>query len=230
MKNLKATVSSVLLMASAIVAHATANSVVLTQNSDSFNVGGEFNANTTQSFIHNYSPSAVVGTGFETFCIETMVDFNPGQTYTYNLSSVDSRGVNLSRGAAYLYSQFAKGILANYDYTDPTIRNLDAGALQSAIWWFQGNQTYSGYPSPTDNVYYEEALNALGGLGGAEIANGGYYGVDVLQMWGDGHIAAQNQLVLVPDRTTTIGLFVMALGALALVRPPVLARVQFKAA
>jgi hypothetical protein len=158
-----------------------------------------------------------VGTGFETFCIESMIDFNPGQTYTYDLSSVDSRGVALTQGASYLYYEFSKGLLGNYNYTDPTIRNQDAGALQAAIWWFQGNQTYGDYPSPTDNVYFQEATNALGGLANAYLPENGKYGVDVLQMW-DGNTPAQNQMVLVPDAGATTGLFAMSFGAMSVMR------------
>jgi VPDSG-CTERM motif len=217
MKNLKATFSSALLVISTVAAHATANSVVLTQNAYSYDVSGEFNATTTQSFLQNYSPSAIVGTGFETFCIETMVDFNPGQTYTYDVSTVDSRGVGLSLGTAYLYDQFAKGTLGNYDYTDTATRNADAGALQAAIWWFQGQQTFPGYPNPTNNVYYQEALTALGGANNADSPSGGRYGVEVFQMW-DGSTPAQNQLVVVPDTGATTSLFAMGLGGLAVLR------------
>jgi len=217
MKNLKMTVGSALLVISTAAAHATANTIVLDQNAYSFHVGGEFNANTTQNFLQNYSPSAIVGTGFETFCIETTVDFYPGSTYTYDLSTVDSRGVGLSLGTAYLYDQFAKGTLGNYDYTDTATRNADAGALQAAIWWFQGEQTYPGYPSPTDNVYYQEALTALGGAANADSPSDGRYGVAVLQMW-DGSTPAQNQLIEVPDGSSTTSLFAMGLGGLAILR------------
>ena len=82
MKNLKTIVSAALLVLSAIVAQATDKTVVLTQDAYSFSVAGEFNANLSQNFLGNYASSAIVGTGFETFCIETMVDFNAGQTYT----------------------------------------------------------------------------------------------------------------------------------------------------
>lgn len=201
---------------SALSAHATINTVVLTQDSYSFGVGGEFNANTTGRFLDNYNPMATVGTGFETFCIETTVDFYPNQTYTYDLTQVDSRGVALTMGAAYLYKQFAMGTLANFDYTDQAIRNADAGALQAAIWWLQGNQTYSGYPDPTTDIFYEDAISALGAAN-AVLPENGQYGVDVLQMW-DGNVAAQNQLVVVPDNSATIGLLATGLGALAMMR------------
>jgi hypothetical protein len=142
------------------------------------------------------------------------VDFNAGQTYTYSLGSLDSRGVALTEGTAYLYSQFSKGTLGNYDYTDTATRNTDASELQAAIWWFQGEQTYPGYPSPTNNVFYKEAITALGSAN-ADLAENGKFGVEVLQMW-DGKNAAQNQLVLVPDQGATAGLFAMGLTAMGL--------------
>jgi hypothetical protein len=218
MKNLKLILGGALVAISPLAAQATANSVVLTQNAYSFSVAGEFNANTSQNFLGDYAPSAIVGTGFETFCIETMVDFNPGQTYTYTLSSVDSRGVALTEGAAYLYEQFGTGTLANYDYTDTAIRNTDASYLQAAIWWFQGEQTFGGYPSPTiNNVFYEQAINALGGVANADSPNDGRFDVDVLQMW-NGTTPAQNQLILVPDHGAAAGLLAMGLAALAVAR------------
>jgi len=206
------------LLAVGIVApKVTANSVVLTQNAYSYYVGGEFAADTSQSFLANYKPEAIVGNGFETFCIETTVEFYPGATYTYTLGSVDSQGRNLTKGAAYLYYEFGKGILKNYNYTDTTMRNADASALQAALWWFQGKQTYGNYPSLSGNVFYEEAISALGGVENADLANNGRYGVDVLQMW-DGTTAAQNQLVLVPDTGATAGLFAIGLTVLGVAR------------
>jgi hypothetical protein len=217
MRNLKTIVAGTLLVIGTMAAQATLNTVVLTQNAYSFSVAGEFNANTSQNFLGNYAPAAIVGTGFETFCIETMIDFNPGQTYTYNLSDVDSRGFALTEGAAYLYAQFGKGTLANYDYVDTAARNTDASELQAAIWWFQGQQTYPGYPSPTiNNVFYQQAVNTLG-LANVDSPNNGLFPVDVLQMWDNGS-PAQNQLIMVPDNTAATGLFAMSLTALAAMR------------
>jgi hypothetical protein len=216
MKNLTSIASAALLVISTMAVQATVNTVVLTQNAYSFSVAGEFNANLSHSFLGNYADSAIVGTGFETFCIETMVDFNPGQTYTYSLGSADSRGFALTQGAAYLYAQFSKGTLTGYDYTDTATRNTDASELQAAIWWFQGEQTFPGYPSPTNNVFYKEAITALGS-GNADLAENGKFGVEVLQMW-DGKNPAQNQLVLVPDNGATAGLFALGLTVLGLVQ------------
>ncbi len=184
-----------------------ANTVVLNQGVYSYDVGGEFTAYTTQNFAANYASVATLNGGFETFCIESTVDFYPGSTYTYDLSSTDSQGRQLTEGAAFLYYEFATGQLAGYDYNtantyvDRSARKTDAGMLQAAIWWLQGKQYYNdgSYQIPTmnNNIYYNLALSALGSA--ATNANDGTYGVDVLQMW-NGSAAAQNQLVLLPSQ------------------------------
>jgi hypothetical protein len=207
---------------------AMANSVTLNQDAYSYDVGGEFSAViSAQNFVNNYASVAVINGGFETFCIETTVDFTPGQTYSYQLSSIDSLGRNLTEGAAYLYSQFAEGALAGYDYnsgndsTDAAIRKTDAGELQAAIWWLQGEQTYGdgNYTIPTilNNVYYAAAIGMFGS--GATNASNGAFGVEVLQM-SNSSGPAQNQLVLVsaPDGGLTAGLLGMSLAGLCLIQ------------
>lgn len=201
-----------------------ANAVVLTQPPYSYDVGGEFNAVTSpDNFLPNYSPQAIVGNGFQTFCVETRVDFYPTATYSYTLSDVAvgdpvTGPVDLSKGAAFLYYQFAKGILPGYDYTDPDTRKADAGELQSALWWFQGGQTYGGYPDPITDPFYIYAVDTLG-LQNADAPNNGAYGVDVLQMWSGDLQPAQNQLVLVPDNTSTLLLLGAGLGVVMWTAP-----------
>jgi hypothetical protein len=195
------------------VAMAKAGTVTLdlTPNYDWWG-GGEFTAYTSDSFVGNYAPSATYDGGFETFCLETGVEFYPGSSYTYSLGNVTqpvpASGVGsdlyLTAGAAYLYSQFAQGILSGFDYDTPGdfAAGTDAGRvtddhlLQAAIWALQGGQTYGNYPSLSDteldNPFYSAAL-----------AHGGtaqYTGttVQVLQMW-DGSDAVQNQLVYTPS-------------------------------
>lgn len=204
-----------------LVTAVNADTVVLDQGAYSYDVGGEFTAYTSpESYLGNYASSTVVNGGFQTFCIETTVDFSPGSSYTYNLSSVDSQGRQLSEGAAFLYYEFATGQLAGYDYNVPSTsadqaaRKTDAGLLQAAIWWLQGQQKYTvdgqyQVPTTSNNPYYNLAVTTLG----ADVtsANNGLFGVDILQMW-DGSTAAQNQLVVVsvPDGGTTAGLLGLA--------------------
>jgi hypothetical protein len=207
------------LMAFASFAQA-ANTVTLTQNPYSYSVGGEFSAQTTGNYVGFYNSAATYNGEFETFCVETAVDFNPGTTYNYTLSSTDSQGRALSEGAAYLYTEFALGKLAGYDYTDASTRQTDAGELQAAIWAFQGGQSYGGFPSLSTDPFYQLATNTLGGLASADSANNGLYDVDILQMWNSDGVAAQNQLVFldppasVPDAASTGGLLAAAAAGL----------------
>ena len=161
--------------------------------------GGEFTAYTLpQTFLANYASGAKASGGFETFCLETGVEFSPGATYYYTLGNVtqpvsnggQGSGLNLSAGAAYLYYQFGKGLLtADYHYSTATpgdilTRQTDDNLLQAAIWYFQGGQSYGGYPTPiTANPFYNDALAAFGNS--LTEADAAYTGtaVEVLQLW-----------------------------------------------
>jgi hypothetical protein len=190
--------------------------------------GGEFTAYTLpDTFLGNYAPVAQAYGGFETFCMETGVEFSPGTLYYYTLGDVtqptpgnaqQGSGLALSQGAAYLYYQFGKGLLGDFDYAPGSGRQADDNLLQAAIWAFQGGQSYGGYPTPiTSNKFYIDALNALG----TNVVNA-YTGssVAVLQVWEnpDDTGAAQNQLVLVPDGGLTVSLLGGALIGLRLLR------------
>jgi len=198
--------------------------------------GGEFTAYTSQNFLSYYAPVALLPasspystgpylagastTGFETLCIETGVEFTPGNwgnltpyTYTLGYSSQpppppngSGNGLPLATGAAYLYYLFGTGNLPGFNYAysssgEAGSRMYDDNLLQAAIWAFQGQQSYSGYTvpssnpsSPNYNPYYAYAISVLGGLSNA---NSAYTGpdVEILQLW-SGTISCQNQLVL----------------------------------
>ena len=138
-------------------------------------------------------------------------------------------------GAAYLYQQFALGTLAHYDYS-PANRLTDAGLLQAALWYFEGGQSYSGFPSGiTGNQYYTDALNYVEGLGygATELTNSvtseGEFGVEIMNLTAtSGGGAAQNQLVYlgggsgltddnppVPDGGATLALLGVSLAGVA---------------
>jgi hypothetical protein len=190
--------------------------------------GGEFTAFTQPStFLANYAPVATAMGGFETFCLETGVEFSPGATYYYTLGDVtqpvpgnaqQGSGLMLSQGTAYLYSQFGKGLLSDFNYTPGSGRQADDNLLQAAIWYLQGGQSYPGYPTPiTSNKFYIDAINALGG-NVLDAYTGG--SVKVLQVWSnpDDTGPAQNQLVLVPDGGLTVSLLGGALIGLQMLR------------
>jgi hypothetical protein len=190
--------------------------------------GGEFTAYTLpKTFLANYAPVATAFGGFETFCLETGVEFSPGTLYYYTLGNVtqpvpgnaqQGSGLKLSQGTAWLYNAFGKGLLGNFDYTPGAGRKADDNLLQAAIWYLQGGQTYAGYPTPiTSNKFYIDAVNALG-LDVLDDYTGS--SVKVLQVWAnpDDTGPAQNQIVLVPDGGLTVSLLGGALIGLQMLR------------
>lgn len=228
MKRYLSSVSITMVVASITLVAAAAkavNTVTLYQGTYSYDVGGEFTAITSQNYLGNYASSAeqsvtVNGkslTGFQTFCTETEVGFFPNNSYSYTTglstapdSGAAGSGIPLSVGAAYLYYEFGTGNLAGYNYNNSNIspsnpsRITDAGLLQAAIWWFQGNQTYSGYdgsggnPPITSDPFYSLAISALGSLANAMSAYAGT-SVEILQLFNGNGDPAQAQLVLTGD-------------------------------
>jgi hypothetical protein len=144
---------------------------------------------------------------FQTFCVETAEHFYPGSTYNVTISyDVKSNGGQfpggepITLGTAWLYSQFAAGILSGYDYTYGSGRTATAGELQQAIWYLQGETGLVGGADGT--AFYDDALSALGGT--INNAANGAYGVVALNLWnpnqdGSNGGPAQDQLMVVPN-------------------------------
>lgn len=126
--------------------------------------------------IGSYSPGAPsdpglsgASTAFQTFCIEegtpNDVDFNPGQYYagTINSSTQNYYGTTLTLSSTtqalyYLFSNdlFTNGTaLGDYDYSNVASRSDDAGDLQEAIWYSQGDN--SGPLDANSTAYINEA-------------------------------------------------------------------------
>jgi hypothetical protein len=110
-------------------------------------------------------------------------------------------------GTAWLYSQFAAGILSGYDYTYGSGRTATAGDLQQTIWYLQGEETSLINGGADGTAFYNAAVSALGG----NIANAanGAYGVVALNLWapnedGSNGAGAQDQLMVVPDSINLI--------------------------
>ena len=131
-------------------------------------------------------------------------------------SILGGRPMQLSVGVAWLYSQFATGTLAGYDYsaTDGG-RITSAGELQNAIWYLQGE---TGDPG---NVFSVAAVNEFGLATATESVTlyGNDFNVEVMNLTDGNGNAAQNQLFLdpVPDGGPTVGLLGAALVALVLI-------------
>jgi len=120
------------------------NQVQLAQSGYNYSDGGEFSAiisptdPTLNPYLGNYVASTLVDNGFQTFCVETGVEFNPSSSYYYQIANytpgtsteahytpgtsvngggpLTGSGLNLTEGAAWLYAMFAGGHLAGYDY------------------------------------------------------------------------------------------------------------------
>jgi hypothetical protein len=240
--NPKLLVAAGILMAAASTALANPTTVFLEtgpqyggSNPYQYYNGGEFTALTTgltpTQIPAGYATVATlqVGakTGFETFCIEDGVEFQVGQTYKFTEgTAIQQTGGTLSAGAAWLYMEFATGQLSGYDYTNAANRLQDAGELQAALWYLQGEPADGG-----------DAYNGVGGLGGdpftnlavaafgnslsaaeAGVTSSTTFGVQVMELTNNDGAIAQDQLIYtaVPDTATTLLLLSVSLVALAL--------------
>jgi hypothetical protein len=201
-------------------------------------VGGEFTFRMSAAdagLLSGYSTASgsqtanfVSGCSFQTFCVEGPEYIYPNATYTAELNHITRYGnVALTRGAAWLYSQFAQGCLSGYNYTGN--RWATAGLLQNAIWAFMGQE---GLNIDLTNPFEAAAAAAIG-LGAVENqAAVGEFGVYVLNLWDDSdpnrRNPAQDQLIYapnvnanltgVPDGGTTAMLLGLGFSAVAVVR------------
>ena len=165
MKRALASVYAVLFLCAA----AMGNSLTLSSSLYSSGQGGEFKVTNVNPALQLAPLGANVeteGAAFQTFCIEHAEYFAPGHTYTYDVSTVaklgngtaspgfdsgttDYRGHDnmdpISPATAYLFSEFWDGTLNlagyKYDYDNLTQRITDAGALQDALWYLEGEKT-----------------------------------------------------------------------------------------
>ena len=127
--------------------------------------------------VGNFDPS------FQTFCLETGEWADTPSYFVVNSGAVlgGAGGTGsfdpLSKGSAWLYSQFALGILnipgGDYFSVPLPSRSTEAGLLQTAIWALEGE---AAAPAPGVNVYYDAALLH----GASNDAPAGYLGVYVL--------------------------------------------------
>lgn len=191
-------------------------------------IGGEFNV--SQVIGGGYAASVLVNNnsgnlGFETFCIEETETVSiPG---TYNAvrnpyGDAVGGGVNLgtpgpdggdpiSIGTAYLYYNFAKGLLA-YNYTPGAGRVASAADLQNAIWYLENEITLT--PAQIAANSYLTLVSGIYGSGEFANANGAF-GVGALNDYYPDGSRAQDMLML-PDGGFTLMLLGMALGGFSL--------------
>ncbi len=199
--------------------------------------GGEYNAvpggtlvqpttlvpYTPADILAGYASVAKVGTGFQTFCLEENESFTPGKSYftAINTGAVGG-GVNLghpgiipgfdplSQGTAWLYSQFAKGSLASYNYTFGAGRIATAKELQQTIWWLEDETTVKPL-NPFTTAVYAQFVDPK------KDATAGEFGVWALNVTlRDGTRRQDVPVYLTPDGGLTLTFLGFGLGGLAL--------------
>jgi hypothetical protein len=165
---------------------------------------------------------------FQTFCVEYDEHFSTSGTYEFTLNDrTIYGGVStadpldntydgtvgsedpLSFQTAYLYDQFWRGTLSNYDYTYGSGRVASAGALQDAIWWLEGEKLVA---FSALGAQAQAWINEAVGAGWTDIGN-----VRVLNLWAVGHVGEagyekQDQLVMVPLPSAALAGFALLAG------------------
>ena len=177
----------------------SAYQITINQNAYSYSNGGEFDVVSNDlswigSAYTGYKTTGVQ-TGafnFETFCVEYNETFSPGTTYyaeiNPNMAAIQGGTGSsdvISKGTAWLYQEFIKGTLTNYNYDGTTIaqfatRPLAANDLQLSIWFLEDEGQGSA-----GNYYANLAISHFAAL--SQQAHDDYTGtgVSVLNVWTD---------------------------------------------
>jgi hypothetical protein len=213
-----------------ISGHYSGNGGEFTLSQDPSGGGLNLNLSAYKSGItKNLSGSASLPS-FQTFCLEKTEYIASPMDIVVNTRMIDesdgsvigpgshakwggkTHGDNLDPFTAYLYTQFATGVLSNYNYGAG--RNISAGQLQNAIWYLEGETNTLSSTQASDWV--TEAQNS----GWTSIGN-----VRVLNSWVPGHwipgqtVAArykkQDQLYLTPIPASVI-LGILGLGVVGI--------------
>lgn len=199
------------------VAGASADMQVKLYDSFGNTNGGEFDADSVGStpipFVSNISNN---GRDFVTFCVERTEFISFGTRYDVLLNTAAVRGGVIDGGSdpldprsAYLYTNFANGVLSNYNYASSgtnqagLTRVASANALQNVLWYIEGE--IQGPLSGQAQTWLNEAAAAVA-IGGSWYDQWGpnsIGNVRVMNLYkvghaGDTNFGAQDQLVMVP--------------------------------
>jgi hypothetical protein len=135
--------------------------------------GGEFNITPISGWGANplagYAATAKQGSSFRSFCLEKS-EFTSGANPLYAVKNSEAVGGGadttnpggtgdpLSYGTTWLYSQFARGVLAGFNAIQGSAsRDTQAGLLQEAIWALEDESA-----APVGNTFYNAAIAAFG--------------------------------------------------------------------
>ncbi len=173
------------LMVCAIAAFAAstarAGTVQIDKSPFSAGDGGAFQVTVLGGYAGEIPPSCQ----FLTFCLEKNEGFDPGQCYATSIAVATDGWAGqdpISPFTAFLYSNFRKGTLSNFDAKSLA----DHGMLQNAIWALEGEVDT---PAAGVNEFYDLAIcsgwNDLGD-------------VRVLNVYFQNGNYAQDQLTIVP--------------------------------
>jgi hypothetical protein len=168
------------------------------------------------SSLTKNQPGSLGTPSFQTFCVEQgSLLVNPmdiivstttveGINFSHAVLGGKPAGDDLDSRTAYLYSQFATGVLSNYDYTAGTGRGASASELQEAIWYLE-NLGDTSLPAGATTSVDGQAADWIAEAEAA-IASGDWSGIGdvrILNMYKLGHAGdleytGQDLLYMVP--------------------------------
>ena len=195
--------------------------------------GGEFTIlGSAEVNLPLYSHLTIVNGGFQSFCLEKNEGLN-NQPF-WSVVSLDAKlgGVGgprpdpLSIGAAWLYHQFATGVLFGYNYAPPGAnRSASAKDLQETLWWLEDE--LAAMPiNPFSALVVARFPNPKADYNPNDPSTAGFNNVRLLNMYvlnaaGNGPDLSkprQDMLILVPDGGLTLILLGCGLLGLAAIR------------
>lgn len=162
--------------------------------------GGEFTLqeggglNVLGNYVADTKKQGLTVDTFQSFCLENDEFISPNTLYNATVSQAAVNGGGggpspdpISRGTAWLYSNFAQGTLSGYDYSLAG-RTTSAADLQNAIWYLEGE-------GGANNAFVALAIaNAVN----YSSDNNGFYNVAVLNITDLSGNVKQDMLVATP--------------------------------